>query len=143
MAKWRRHHKALFITAIVLAVIGFVLALAQDQETVKIRSAVAAEDDRSPAYLAPLVGAGLTRGNSYDVLTNGDQTFPAMLDAINGAEHRISFETYVYNAGKVADAFTAALEQAAHRGVRVNIIVDPIGSSEMSQDHEKRLRDAG
>jgi cardiolipin synthase len=143
MARWRRRHRALFIAAVVLGVIGLGLAIAQDQQTLKIRSAIAADDDRSPGYLAPLVGAGLTRGNSYDVLTNGDQIFPAMLDAINSAERRISFETYVYKADQIGEAFTTAFEQAARRGVRVNIIVDPVGSSEMSEEQVKRLRDAG
>ena len=95
--------------------------LAQDQETLKVRSAVGAEEPRHPAYIAGLVGAPLTRGNRYDVLTNGDQLFPAMLDAIRNAKRRISFETYIYDKGEIADQFTVALEAAARRGVRVSV----------------------
>jgi len=119
------------------------LAIAQDQETLKFRSALAADDPRSPIYLASLVGGELTHGNSYEVLTNGDQIYPAMLDAINGAKRRISFETYVYKSGEMAEKFTAALENAARRGVQVDMVVDEIGSSEMEAEHEERLRKAG
>ena len=129
------------LVAVAAAVVG--LAIAQDQETLKFRSALAADDPRSPLYLASLVGGELTHGNSYEVLTNGDQIYPAMLDAINGAKRRISFETYVYKSGELAEKFTAALENAARRGVRVDMVVDEIGSSEMEAAHEERLRKAG
>jgi cardiolipin synthase len=142
MAKGRGRRIGAIVGIVAAILIALGLAIAQDQETLKIRSAVAAEDPRSPSYLASLVGAGLTYGNSYDVLTNGDQIFPAMLDAINRAEHRISFETYVYKPGEVGETFTSAFENAARRGVRVNIIVDPIGG-ELDKDHQQRLEDAG
>ena len=77
--------RALFILLIAVVVVALGLLLAQDQETLRIRSAVPADDPRNAAYLAALVGADLTRGNRYDVLTNGDQIFPAMLGAINAA----------------------------------------------------------
>ena len=74
-------------------ILGLGLMLAQDQETLRIVSAVSAEDQRYPEYVAALGGADLTRGNANDVLTNGDEIFPAMLAAIDGARRRISFET--------------------------------------------------
>jgi cardiolipin synthase A/B len=89
------------------------------------------------------VGADLTRGNHYDVLTNGDQIFPAMLNAIDDAQRRISFETYIFDTGSVATQFTAALERAARRGVRVQLTIDAVGASSMEKDHLDRLRAAG
>ncbi len=140
---WKPVRRALIILGIAAVVVVLLLVVAQDQETLRIRSVISAEDARYPAYLAALVGADLTRGNRYDVLTNGDQIFPAMLDAINGARRRINFETYIYDAGAVADKFTSALEAAARRGVKVNLIVDAIGASSMEQEHVDRLREAG
>ena len=106
MSKPRRH-RALVIFAIILGGVGFLLLLAQDQETLRVRSAIAAEDPRSSAYFAALVGSDLSRGNGYDVLTNGDQIFPPMLEAIDNAKRRISFETYVYETSEIGDRFTA------------------------------------
>jgi cardiolipin synthase len=136
----RRAFKILFWAAVAVA-IG--LLLAQDDVVLRVRSAYAAEDERHPAYVATLLGADMRRGNSYDVLTNGDQLFPAMLDAIDGAKRRIAFETYIYDTGQVADRFTAAFEAAARRGVTVNIVVDGVGASSMDAGHVERLRKAG
>ena len=135
--------RAFAILLVAAGVVALLLMLAQDQETLKVRSAVGAEDPGHSAYIAALVGAGLTRGNRYDVLTNGDQIFPAMLDAIRKATRRISFETYIYDVGEVATQFTAALEEAARRGVRVNLVVDSVGGSGMKDEDIKRLEAAG
>ena len=140
---WKPVRHALIILAVAAVVVAVLLILAQDQETLRIRSAISAADTRYPAYVAALVGADLTRGNRYDVLTNGDQVFPAMLDAINRARRRINFETYIYDTGQIADQFTGALESAARRGVKVNVIVDAIGASSMENAHVDRLRAAG
>jgi cardiolipin synthase len=135
--------RAFVILLVAAGVVAVLLMFAQDQETLKVRSAVSVEDRRNPPYISALVGAALSRGNRYDVLTNGDQIFPAMLDAINGAKRRISFETYIYDKGDVANQFTAALEAAARRGVRVNLVVDSVGASGMSNTDIKRLESAG
>ena len=141
-----RHPRVvLSLKIVVLAVIvtATVLAIAQDQETVELRSAISAEDPAAAEYLAALVAADLVAGNRYDVLVNGDQVFPAMLQAITDARERISFETYVYDTGRVADQFTDALEQAARRGVTVNVILDAIGTGSMEASHLERLQMAG
>ena len=129
------------IVATVIVAAG--LAIAQDQETLELRSAVAATDPGAPEYLAALVAADLVTGNEFDVLVNGDQVFPAMLQAIDSARERVSFETYVYEKGQVANQFTEALERAARRGVDVRVIVDAVGASQMEKGHVERLRAAG
>ena len=138
-----RLSRVLLGVCIGVAVVALLLALAQDQHTLRIRSAVTADDPAAPSYFGALVGAAITSGNAYTVLANGDAIFPAMLAAIDGARTRISFETYIFKKGKVADLFTAALERAARRGVRVSIVVDTFGSSSMDDQHIERLRAAG
>src|SRR5512145_2404429 len=96
-----RHRKLIITVVIVLALVGALLALAQDQLTLKIQSAHAADSHEFPTYAAALLGVHATGGNSYVVLANGDQIFPAMLAAVNGAQRRVSFETYIYNDGTV------------------------------------------
>ena len=123
--------------------VSAALLLAQDQETMRVKSVIAAEDPRDPAYVAALVGAPLTYGNRYEVLTNGDRIFPAMLESIDAARRRINFETYVYDSGDLANRVTEALERAARRGVRVTIVVDAVGASAMDRAHVDRLTNAG
>lgn len=131
---------ALLIAAIIVA---GALLIAQDQETLRVRTPLAARDERFPEYLARLLGAPLTAGNEYVVHTDGKAAFPAMLDAISRARHRLSFETYVYESGEVAERFADAFEAAARRGVDVRIVLDSIGAQRMDPAQVERLRSAG
>src|SRR4029434_6358012 len=84
-----------------LIVVGVGLVLAQDQETLRVRTSIAAEDPRFPAYLAKLSGQSLTASHRSPVLTDGPAAFSAMLAAINAARHRVAFEGYVYSSKRV------------------------------------------
>jgi len=128
---------------IVAVLLGVGLVIAQDQETLHVRTPLGGDDPRFPDYLARLAGRPITTGDRYAVLHNGDETFPAMLDAIERARQRISFETYVYSQGEVADQFTQALVAAARRGVRVQVVLDAVGASDSERADLKALRDAG
>lgn len=139
----RRLGRTSLILLIVAAVVVGLLLLAQDQETLKIQSRIGAEEPGHAAYVAALVGADLSRGNQYDVLSNGDQILPAMLRAIGAARKRIVLETYIYDSGEVAAQFTAALEQVARKGVNCSIVVDAVGASGMDEEHVTRLESAG
>ena len=140
MKSWLRGWKLWVVIA--LAVTGFLLLLAQDQDTVRVQSPVAVSDTRFADYLASLVGTSVLHGDAYTVLRNGDQVFPAMLDAIKQAQSRISMESFIYEDGQVGDQFTLALSDAARRGVTVRIVLDAIGG-ELSSDSQKTLTDAG
>lgn len=131
---------ALGVTALLIAA---ALLIAQDQETLRVRTSLAAGDPRFPEYLARLLGAPLTSGDRYIVHTNGDAAFPAMLDAVDRARRRVSFETYVYEGGATADRFTAAFEAAARRGVAVRLVLDSIGAKKIDANHVERLERAG
>lgn len=61
-------------------------------------------------------------------LCEGKEIFPAMLEAIAHASKSIRLETYIYSDGKVGRQFLEALTAAARRGVRVQVLVDAIGS---------------
>ncbi|HEY7056988.1 MAG TPA: phospholipase D-like domain-containing protein [Vicinamibacterales bacterium] len=139
----RYHHKLVFSVLIVFGLLVAIVAIAQDQETLKIGSEYGADDPKFPAYLATLLGAAATGGNAYQVLANGDEMFQPMLDAIASARRRISFETYIYEKGTVGERFTDALERAAKRGVQVNLVVDAMGSNRIPAEWRDRLRQAG
>jgi cardiolipin synthase len=133
------------ILAIVIGVLVIAagLVIAQDQETLRVQTALAAEDPRFPEYLARLLGHPLTHGDAYTVLTDGDAAFPAMLAAIDNAKHRIVFEGYIYDGtGEIADRFTSAFEAAAKRGVDVRVVFDSVGVK-VDSDHVDRLEQAG
>jgi cardiolipin synthase A/B len=128
---------------IAMLIIAIGLVIAQDQETLRIRTSLAATDAQFPDYLARLVSNPLTRGDTYIVHTNGNNAFPAMLEAIKSARHRVAFETYIYDTGTTAGQFTDALEAAARRGVDCRIVLDAVGASTMDESHIERLERAG
>ena len=130
----RRVPLLLKILLVVVIVVGLALLFAQDQETLHIKSGVAADDPVFPDYVAALTGSGITRGDEYRILVNGVEIFPALLDAIRQARRRINFETYIYDTGTVAESFTTALAAAAARGVEVRLIVDAVGAARWSVD---------
>jgi len=140
---WARHHRVLAAVLIVLIVVAAGLAIAQDQETLRIRTSIAIDDPRFPQYLADLLGHHLTSSDSYVVHTNGDNALPAMLNAIDQAKERVSLETYNFEEGEIAARFTDALARAAQRGVNVHVVLDSIGSKKMSRKDIERLEDAG
>jgi cardiolipin synthase A/B len=141
--KLHRHHKLGLSVIIALVIVGVLLAVAQDNETLKIESLYGAEDARFPGYVSALLGANATGGNTYQVLTNGDQIFPPMLAAIDSATKRICLETYIYETGIVGDEFSAAFERAARRGVQVRMVIDAMGSDKISKEWRERLISAG
>ena len=140
---WKPVRRAFLILLIAAGIVAALLLLAQDQITLKIRSAVGAADPGHVHYIAGLVGADVTAGNQFTVLTNGDQIFPVMLGAIRNAKRRIAFESYIYKSGDIAEQFTRAFEEAARRGVRVNMVIDAVGANGISDEHVKRLQAAG
>lgn len=74
-----------------------------------------------------LTGAPLVAGNAVQVLRNGEQAYPAMLDAIAGAEKFIYLSTYIFETNKAGKKFMRALGDAAKRGVDVRVLLDGFG----------------
>ena len=67
--------------------------------------------------------------NTVTLLESGVQFFPALLAAIDGAEHDILFETYIWATDESSAKVEAALIAAAKRGVKVRVVVDWFGAS--------------
>ncbi len=82
-------------------------------------------------------------GNSLKLLQNGDEIFPAMLEAIRGAQSTIEFTTYVYWHSQIATEFADALCERAKAGVTVRLLVDAIGGAIMSTRTIGKLEQAG
>ncbi|WP_454742511.1 phospholipase D-like domain-containing protein [Cupriavidus necator] len=90
-------------------------------------------DPQFTRELGVLLGPPVTEGNRYRVLRNGDEIFPAMLEAIRGAKKTINFESYIYWSGDIGNAFAQALAERAQAGVRVQVLLDAVGSSKIDE----------
>ena len=82
-------------------------------------------------------------GNRVVPLHNGNEAYPAMLEAINGAQDTIYLATYIFDVDDMGKQFVSALEQAHKRGVRVRVLVDGIGEIGWKRRASSRLQEKG
>jgi len=97
----------------------------------EIEHIFAVEDPQFLRCMGQLLGPAVLPGNRVKALQNGDQIFPAMLDAIHGARETITFETYIYWSGEIGRKFSEALCERARAGVKVHVMLDWVGCGKM------------
>jgi cardiolipin synthase len=78
-------------------------------------------------FIGTVSGRRLTRGNAVTPLVNGDQGYPAMLEAIDDAERSIALCTYIFEHDRSGERFVEALAAAVERGVTVRVLIDGVG----------------
>ena len=93
--------------------------------------------------LESTVGIPFSSGNSIKVLKNGQEIFPAMLDAIKKAQRRIDFLTFVYWKGEIAHKIAEALAQKARDGIEVRVILDSYGAAFMADGLTEMMEENG
>lgn len=91
----------------------------------------AEEIQRYRRALEGLLGVPATEGNRIDILRNGDEIFPAVMEAIRSARRTVDFLTFVYWEGSIGEEVAEALAHRAREGVRVRVLLDAVGSHTM------------
>jgi cardiolipin synthase A/B len=74
-----------------------------------------------------ITGNPAIAGNTVIPLHHGDAAYPAMLDAIHHAQHRVLLSTYIMKHDGIGAEFADALEAALRRGVETNVLIDGFG----------------
>ncbi len=70
----------------------------------------------------------MTVGNSIRILDGGDETYAAMIEAIDGAQRSIILETYIFDRDAIGLRIAEALARARRRGVEVRVLIDAVGA---------------
>lgn len=82
--------------------------------------------------------------NRLRLLAGGNGFHPALLEAINAAQHEICLETYIFAGDEVGQTIEQALQAAARRGVAVKVISDWHGTGRgRIKQLERTLRSSG
>ncbi|HVK98431.1 MAG TPA: phosphatidylserine/phosphatidylglycerophosphate/cardiolipin synthase family protein [Dongiaceae bacterium] len=81
--------------------------------------------------------------NRIELLVDGDQFFPRILDACAQAQHSIDIELYLFESGYMANRFITTLAAAVARGVRVRLLLDHVGSYHLEPPDQQRIADRG
>ena len=92
---------------------------------------------------AAVTGLALTSGNRLAILHNGEETYPAMLEAIENARQSLYLVTYIWETNATGLRFVEALEQAKDRGVDVRVIIDGVGERYSKSRISKILDERG
>lgn len=103
----------------------------------------AVSDPQFRREMSVLLGPTIVSGNQVTALQNGDEIFPAMLQAIRSAQISVTFETFIYWSGQTGEEFSQALSERARAGVPVNVIIDWVGSTRMEQSLLDSMEAAG
>ncbi|WP_353129179.1 cardiolipin synthase [Parapedobacter pyrenivorans] len=71
--------------------------------------------------------------NKTTLLINGEQKFPALIHAMEAAQHHIHLEYYIFELDGIGNSMIDLLEEKASAGVVVRIIGDAFGSPALSR----------
>ena len=82
-------------------------------------------------------------GNDVQPLCDGDEAYPAMLQAIERAERSVTLLSYIFDNDRAGEAFLEQLVRAHQRGVQVRVLIDDIGARYSRPTMLRRLRQAG
>ena len=132
---------ALATGALVLLALNFTAGEKKVQQQLpRLYSTASPDFERA---LGSLLGPGIVGGNAVTELLNGDQIFPPMLAAIQGAKKSITFETYIYWSGDIGKQFADALSERARAGVRVHVLLERGGRAKLTGRNPTALKAAG
>lgn len=87
--------------------------------------------------------AALTAGNRVDLLLNGDEIFPAQVEAIRGARKSITYAQYFYEDGRPAEQIVSAISERCRAGIRARVLLDGFGTLKMPLPLRQELEQSG
>lgn len=93
--------------------------------------------------LQALTASRFAEGVSVEPLPNGEQFYPAEINAIDGAQKSVNIEAYIFERGDVTRQVVDALTERARAGVQVRMVVDAVGSFSTPKHYFDDLRKAG
>ena len=131
------------IVTVLLVVVSMNFATPEKKLDRKIEHRYSVADPQFKREMGVLLGPAILPGNTIIDLENGDEIFPAMLQAIASAKKTVTFETYIYWDGEIGRKFADALSERARAGVDVNVTIDWAGSISMDEALLEQMKEAG
>lgn len=88
-------------------------------------------------------GRPLLRGNRITPLHNGDEAYPAMIEAIDKACDSVLLSSYIFDNDRAGTLFREAFRRAVARRVEVRVLIDDLGARYSWPSVIPGLSDAG
>ncbi len=131
-ANWR--HWTAFVLLLVVALVALVFSPPEQSPTYGLDHEFAVDSEEFLGTIAGATDTPFLLGNRIEILNNGDEFYPRMLEDIQKAEHTITMEAYIYWAGDIGRRFAEALAAKAREGVIVKLLLDSVGSATISDE---------
>lgn len=128
---------------LVVGTIALNLRRPEKEERHRVERLYGTRDLQFKREMGVLLGPAIVPGNRIKALNNGDEIFPAMLEAIGTAQRTITFETYIYWSGQIGERLEEALIERARADVRVHVMLDFVGCDRISPRLVERMQGAG
>ena len=74
------------------------------------------------------VGAPVETGGEVQLLDNGDEFLPALIESIRQARQTVNFSVFMWDDGTFSDQVLAALLERQQHGVAVRVLLDTMGA---------------
>jgi cardiolipin synthase A/B len=132
-----------FLAGVLAAIIVANLSSSSKKVERKIEHLYGVRDPDFLRSMGSLLGPPIVPGKRVTALCNGDEIFPAMLEAIRSATQTICFETFIYWSGSVGREFAEALAERARTGVKIHVMLDWVGSNQIDELLVELMTDAG
>ena len=126
-----------------MAMVSYLIAPKEAPPKYGLDHTFAVTDEEFLPTMAGATGVVCEPGNRIEILNNGDEFYPAMLDALAHAEMSINIEAYIYWEGQIGRKFAEALAERARAGVCVKILLDAVGSSNIGEEILQILGEGG
>jgi cardiolipin synthase A/B len=127
----------------IMALVAYLASPREHPPSYGLDHEFSVDSDEFLASVAGATGVPFMEGNRVEILNNGDEFYPPMIEAINEAQESITIEAYIYWAGTIGLMFAQALAAKAREGVKVKILLDAIGSATIGEEILKTLESGG
>lgn len=113
-----------------------------DAEAAKYRAEFGTSEQMLPAFES-LAKMPFLKGNTAELLIDGEQTFKEIFSGIDDAKHYIVIQFYIVKNDGLGKRLKSELLRKLAEGVKVYFLCDAIGSASLPADYFNELRQAG
>jgi cardiolipin synthase len=132
------------ILTLFFLVINFFTDLGDSTPPPTLDGTITLDDpDTFAEVLATAIGAQVQEGPSIEILTNGAEFLPDLLDEIDNATTSIHITNFIWDDSEFGNTIFKALIAKAKEGVDVKVLIDAVGGHGANADLIDELTQAG
>ena len=108
---------------------NFIQDLIKDKNIERVLITSIQNNIKLPRLLYNLDHAVFTINNEVEILFNGEEKFPQLIEELKKARKKIYLEYYIFNSDDIGNRIIDILIEKAREGLEVKLIYDAVGSS--------------